>query len=162
MTPSACSRRTASRTVWRLTPYWARSSSSPGNRPVNSPRASRARRSPSTCAHSGIGLLRSRLTLPVCGRPGRFGRLPTVPGPPLPAYVVMRSHHDVLVCSVPGRGCACLCGLVPAGGEGPGQGHGRYGDCVLALLLVALSLGLSNFAAAVGIGVSGVDARTRL
>src|SRR5262249_54050584 len=93
---------------------------------------------------------------------GRFGRLPTVPGPPLPAYVVMRSHHDVLVCSVPGRGCACLCGLVPAGGEGPGQGHGRYGDCVLALLLVALSLGLSNFAAAVGIGVSGVDARTRL
>jgi len=33
---------------------------------------------------------------------------------------------------------------------------------VLALLLVALSLGLSNFAAAVGIGVSGVDARTRL
>jgi len=33
---------------------------------------------------------------------------------------------------------------------------------MLALLLVALSLGLSNFAAAVGIGVSGVDARTRL
>jgi manganese efflux pump family protein len=33
---------------------------------------------------------------------------------------------------------------------------------VLALLLVALSLGLSNFAAAVGIGVAGVDARTRL
>ncbi len=31
-----------------------------------------------------------------------------------------------------------------------------------ALLLVALSLGLSNFAAAVGIGVSGVDGRTRL
>jgi manganese efflux pump family protein len=30
-----------------------------------------------------------------------------------------------------------------------------------ALLLVALSLGLSNFAAAVGIGVSGIDARTR-
>jgi manganese efflux pump family protein len=33
---------------------------------------------------------------------------------------------------------------------------------VLALLLVAVSLGLSNFAASVGIGVSGVDARTRL
>jgi manganese efflux pump family protein len=33
---------------------------------------------------------------------------------------------------------------------------------MLALLLVALSLGLSNFAAAVGIGVSGVDGRTRL
>jgi putative Mn2+ efflux pump MntP len=33
---------------------------------------------------------------------------------------------------------------------------------VLALLLVALSLGLSNFAAAVGIGVSGVDGATRL
>jgi putative Mn2+ efflux pump MntP len=33
---------------------------------------------------------------------------------------------------------------------------------VLALLLVAVSLGLSDFAGAVGIGVSGVDARTRL
>ena len=33
---------------------------------------------------------------------------------------------------------------------------------MLALLLVALSLGLSNFAAAVGIGVSGVDPRARL
>jgi putative Mn2+ efflux pump MntP len=33
---------------------------------------------------------------------------------------------------------------------------------VLALLLVALSLGLSNFAASIGIGVSGADARTRL
>ena len=33
---------------------------------------------------------------------------------------------------------------------------------MLAVLLVALSLGLSNFAAAVGIGVTGVDARTRL
>jgi manganese efflux pump family protein len=40
--------------------------------------------------------------------------------------------------------------------------HGRYGDSMLALLLVALSLGLSNFAAAVGIGVSGIDGRTRL
>lgn len=33
---------------------------------------------------------------------------------------------------------------------------------MLALLLVAASLGLSNFAAAIGIGVSGIDARTRL
>ena len=33
---------------------------------------------------------------------------------------------------------------------------------MFALVLVALSLGLSNFAAAVGIGVSGIDARTRL
>jgi putative Mn2+ efflux pump MntP len=33
---------------------------------------------------------------------------------------------------------------------------------MLALLLVAVSLGLSNFAASIGIGVSGVDAHTRL
>ncbi len=33
---------------------------------------------------------------------------------------------------------------------------------MFALVLVAVSLGLSNFAAAVGIGVSGIDARTRL
>jgi len=33
---------------------------------------------------------------------------------------------------------------------------------MVALLLVAASLGLSNFAAAVGIGVTGIDARTRL
>jgi manganese efflux pump family protein len=32
---------------------------------------------------------------------------------------------------------------------------------MLALLLVAASLGLSNFAAAIAIGVSGIDARTR-
>jgi putative Mn2+ efflux pump MntP len=32
---------------------------------------------------------------------------------------------------------------------------------VFALLLVALALGLSNFAAAIGIGISGIDARTR-
>ena len=37
-----------------------------------------------------------------------------------------------------------------------------YAAMVLALLLVAFSLGLSNFAAAVGIGVAGTDARTRL
>ncbi len=37
-----------------------------------------------------------------------------------------------------------------------------YVGAVLALVLVALSLGLSNFAAAIGIGVSGVDARTRV
>jgi manganese efflux pump family protein len=33
---------------------------------------------------------------------------------------------------------------------------------VLALILVAVSLGLSNFAAAIGIGISGNSARTRL
>jgi putative Mn2+ efflux pump MntP len=33
---------------------------------------------------------------------------------------------------------------------------------MISLLLVSLSLGLSNFAAAIGIGVSGVSARTRL
>jgi manganese efflux pump family protein len=33
---------------------------------------------------------------------------------------------------------------------------------MLGLLLVAVSLGLSNFAASVGIGVSGIDTRTRL
>jgi manganese efflux pump family protein len=33
---------------------------------------------------------------------------------------------------------------------------------VLALILVAVSLGLSNFAAAIAIGISGIDARTRL
>ena len=33
---------------------------------------------------------------------------------------------------------------------------------MLAVLLIALSLGLSNLAASIGIGVTGVDARTRL
>jgi putative Mn2+ efflux pump MntP len=33
---------------------------------------------------------------------------------------------------------------------------------MLALLLVAISLGLSNFAAAIGVGVSGIGAHTRL
>jgi manganese efflux pump family protein len=33
---------------------------------------------------------------------------------------------------------------------------------VLALLLVSVSLGLSNFGAAIGIGIAGVNARTRL
>lgn len=33
---------------------------------------------------------------------------------------------------------------------------------MVALLLVAVSLGLSNFAASIGIGLTGVDARTRL
>lgn len=33
---------------------------------------------------------------------------------------------------------------------------------MVTLILVALSLGLSNFAAAIGIGISGVSARTRL
>ena len=33
---------------------------------------------------------------------------------------------------------------------------------MVAVALVAVSLGLSNFAASVGIGVAGIDARTRL
>ena len=33
---------------------------------------------------------------------------------------------------------------------------------MVALLLVAVSVGLSNFAAAIGIGTGGVDSRTRL
>jgi manganese efflux pump family protein len=33
---------------------------------------------------------------------------------------------------------------------------------VLAVLLIAVSLGLSNFAASIGIGITGIDARTRL
>ena len=33
---------------------------------------------------------------------------------------------------------------------------------VLALVLSALAVGLDNFAAAIGIGIAGVDARTRL
>src|SRR5712691_7314485 len=37
-----------------------------------------------------------------------------------------------------------------------------YRGPVPALVLVALSLGLSNFAAAIGIGVAGVDNRTRV
>jgi putative Mn2+ efflux pump MntP len=38
----------------------------------------------------------------------------------------------------------------------------HYSGEVLALILVALSLGMSNFAAAIGIGISGTSARTRL
>ncbi|HEY2077403.1 MAG TPA: manganese efflux pump [Streptosporangiaceae bacterium] len=37
-----------------------------------------------------------------------------------------------------------------------------YGGGVLALFLVAASVGMSNLAASIAIGVSGVDARTRL
>jgi len=37
-----------------------------------------------------------------------------------------------------------------------------YGVRMLALFLVAAAVGVSNFAAAIAIGVSGVDARTRL
>lgn len=47
---------------------------------------------------------------------------------------------------------------MPADGGGTGPVNLGF---VLAVLLVALSLGLSNFAAAVGIGISGTDARTR-
>lgn len=41
-----------------------------------------------------------------------------------------------------------------------GEVHYRVG--MIALLLVAASVGLSNFAAAIGIGIAGVDARLRL
>jgi len=44
----------------------------------------------------------------------------------------------------------------------PGPGDLGLLCGVLALLLVAFSLGLSNFAAAIGIGVAGTGARTRL
>ena len=43
----------------------------------------------------------------------------------------------------------------------PGRA-GRYRGPVLALVLVAFSLGLSNFAAAIGIGVAGAHAGTRV
>ena len=39
---------------------------------------------------------------------------------------------------------------------------GQYGSAVLALILVAVSVGLDNFGAATAIGVSGVDGRLRL
>jgi manganese efflux pump family protein len=42
------------------------------------------------------------------------------------------------------------------------RANSSYRVRVLALLLVAASLGMSNFGAAIAIGVSGVDARTRL
>lgn len=38
----------------------------------------------------------------------------------------------------------------------------RLACLVLAILLVALSVGLDNFAAAIGIGLSGIDARLRI
>jgi manganese efflux pump family protein len=43
-----------------------------------------------------------------------------------------------------------------------GRVSSSYRVRVLALLLVAASVGMSNFGAAIAIGVSGVDARTRL
>jgi manganese efflux pump family protein len=43
----------------------------------------------------------------------------------------------------------------------PGRDSGYRGR-VVALLIVAASLGVDNFAAAIAIGISGVDARTRL
>src|SRR5262249_22488751 len=50
----------------------------------------------------------------------------------------------------------------PAGtAPGPAPQAARLAG-VLALILVALSLGLSNFAAAIGIGISGAIARPRL
>ena len=44
----------------------------------------------------------------------------------------------------------------------PGLASSGYRVPVLALLLVAASVGMSNFGAAIAIGVSGVDTRTRL
>ena len=41
-------------------------------------------------------------------------------------------------------------------------GDPLYGELVLGLLLVAVAVGLSNFAAAIAIGLSGVDAKVRL
>lgn len=64
----------------------------------------------------------------------------------------------------------CLTRYAPARTReraGPGRTHARdrpaagYRPTVVALLLVAVALGLSNFAAAIGIGISGVDRRTR-
>lgn len=40
--------------------------------------------------------------------------------------------------------------------------RGRYGHHVLAILLVAVSVGLDNFAAAIGIGLTGIDAKLRV
>ncbi len=48
------------------------------------------------------------------------------------------------------------------GWDSPAGGPPGNVLAMVALLLVAVSLGLSNFAASVGIGVAGVDARTRL
>jgi manganese efflux pump family protein len=41
-------------------------------------------------------------------------------------------------------------------------GNAHYRHRVLAILLVAVSVGLDNFAAAIGIGLSGLDAKLRL
>jgi len=42
------------------------------------------------------------------------------------------------------------------------DGNAYYRRRVLAILLVAVSVGLDNFAAAIGIGLSGLDAKLRL
>src|SRR5215472_8574547 len=77
MTPSAWSRRAASRTVWRLTPYSAVSSASVGKRARNSPRSILRRRSARTCAHRGKGLFLSITAL--------CHRLPVVVAAPCPS-----------------------------------------------------------------------------
>jgi manganese efflux pump family protein len=46
-------------------------------------------------------------------------------------------------------------------GRLPGSDGAGYRECVLALLLAAVAVGLSNLAASIGIGVAGVTARTR-
>ena len=52
-------------------------------------------------------------------------------------------------------------GMPAAGLRGPSD-RARYGMRMLGLVLVAVSLGLSNFGASIGIGVGRLDARTRL
>jgi manganese efflux pump family protein len=47
-------------------------------------------------------------------------------------------------------------------GRLPADDAAGYRECVIALLLAAVAVGLSNLAASIGIGVTGVTARTRL
>ncbi len=60
----------------------------------------------------------------------------------------------------PGRRTFVQFGWPASQGDGPGVSQGR--PLMPALLLVAASLGMSNFAAAVAIGLSGVDRSLRL
>jgi len=53
-------------------------------------------------------------------------------------------------------------GFCLATGRLPASDAAGYRECVIALLLAAVAVGLSNLAASIGIGVTGVTARTRL
>jgi manganese efflux pump family protein len=53
-------------------------------------------------------------------------------------------------------------GFCLAIGRLPASDAAGYRECVIALLLAAVAVGLSNLAASIGIGVTGVTARTRL